>query len=136
MTTDGRVQIQQAIYAALTGDATLMGKITGVFDFVPDNQNYPFIQIGEIDFKDWDSHTFVGFEGEITINLWHRPQSRGRAPLYDIMADINNILDRNYFTIPGFSVIVMKYEFSNIIVDPDMVTYHGITRYKIIMGEN
>jgi hypothetical protein len=132
---NGRLELQKDIYGALTGDATLMAKITGVYDFVPDNTAYPFIQIGEVDFSDWGTQTFDGFEGVITINLWHRPGSRGRAPLHDIMHDIHRILHKNTFSIPGFTVALMRYDFSNIIVDPDAVTYHGVTRFRILMGE-
>ena len=33
--------IQEAIYSILTQDAALMDMITGVFNFVPDNEIYP-----------------------------------------------------------------------------------------------
>ena len=131
-----RVELQKDIYAALTGDVILMAKITGVFDFVPQNQSYPYIQIGETDFTDWSTHTFDGFAGLITINLWHRPGSRGRAPLHDIMDDIYRILNKNLFSIPSSTIVSMRYDFSNIIVDPDTVTYHGVTRFKILIGGN
>lgn len=134
--SDARLLLQKAIYSRLTTNAGLMAKITGVFDFVPDNQTYPFIQIGEIDFGAWDSHTFDGFDATITINLWHRPSSRGRAPLHDIQNDIYNLLHKHIFTITGFTVISMRFDFSNIIVDPDAVTYHGVQRFRLLMGGN
>jgi hypothetical protein len=134
--SDARLLLQKAIYARLTGNAPLMAKLTGVFDFVPDNQTYPFIQLGEMDFGAWDTHTFDGFDGTITINLWARPGSRGRASLHDIQNDIYNLLHKWIPTISGFTAVSMRYDFSNIIVDPDAVTYHGIQRFKILMGGN
>ncbi len=134
--SDGRLLLQKAIYARLTGNAGLMAKITGVFDFVPQNQAYPFIQIGEMDFSPWDTHTFDGFEATITINLWARPGSRGRASLHDIQNDIYNLLHRYIFSVSGFTVVSMRFDFSNIVVDPDSVTYHGIQRFKLLMGGN
>lgn len=134
--SDARLLLQKAIYARLTGDAPLMAKITGVFDFVPDNQTYPFLQIGEVDFGSFDTQTFDGFEGTITINLWHRPGSRGRAALHDIQNDVYNLLHKWIPSISGFTVVSMRYDFSNIIVDPDAVTYHGVQRFKILMGGN
>lgn len=134
--SDARLLLQKAIYARLTGDAPLMAKITGVFDFVPDNQTYPFLQIGEVDFGPFDTQTFDGFEGVITINLWHRPGSRGRAALHDIQNDVYNLLHKWIPSISGFTVVSMRYDFSNIIVDPDAVTYHGVQRFKILMGGN
>lgn len=134
--SNGRLELQKDVYAALTGDSALMAKITGVFDFIPDAQAYPFIQVGEADFSDWSSHTFDGFDATILVHLWHRPGSRGRAPLSDIMQDIYRILHKNTFSIPGFNVLSMRYDFSNIIVDPDAVTYHGVTRFRLLMGGN
>jgi len=133
---DGRLELQKDVYGQLIADVTLMAKITGVFDFVPDNQAWPFIQIGEIDFQDWSTHTFDGFEGNISIHLWHRPGSRGRAPLHGIQDDIYRILHKNLFSIPSFTVVSMRFDTSQIIVEPDAVTYHGITRFKILLGGN
>lgn len=134
--SNARLELQKDIYGQLTGDVTLMGKITGVYDFVPDNKGYPFIQIGEIDFSDWSTHTFDGFAGVITVHVWHRPGARGRAPLHDIMQDIYRILHKNLFSIPDHTVVSMRYDFSQIVVDPDAVTYHGITRFRILIGGN
>lgn len=134
MMSDNRLELQKDIYAQLTGDATLMAKVTGVYDFVPDNKAYPFIQIGEVDFQDWSTHTFDGFEGTITIHLWHRPSSRGRAPLHDIMNDIYRILNKNLFSIPDATVVSMRFLNSQILVEQDAVTYHGVTRFRILIG--
>lgn len=134
--SDGRLLLQKAIYSRLTSDAPLMAKLTGVFDFIPDNQAYPFIQIGEVDFSPFDTQTFDGFEGMVTINLWHRSGSRGRAALHDIQNDVYNLLHKWIPSISGYTVVSMRFDFSNIIVDPDAVTYHGVQRFKILMGGN
>ncbi len=134
--SDIRLELQKDIYAQLTGDATLMAKITGVFDFVPDKQVYPFIRIGDVDYLDWGTHTFDGFEGTVIIHLWHQPGSRGRAPLHGIMEDIHRILHKNLFSIPDSTVVSMRFLSSQILVEQDAVTYHGITRFRILIGEN
>jgi hypothetical protein len=134
--SDARLLLQKAIYSRLTGNAALMAKLTGVFDFIPDNQTYPFIQIGEVDYSPFDTQTFDGFQGTITINLWHRSSSRGRSTLHDIQNDVYNLLHNWIPSVSGYTVVSMRFDFSNIIVDPDAVTYHGVQRFKIIMGGN
>lgn len=134
--SDAKLLLQKAIYAALTGDVTLMAKITGVFDFIPDAQAYPFVQIGEGQFNEWDTNTDYGFDGTLTINVWHRPGERGRAPIYDIQADIYRILHNSTPSVSGFSIPSFRVDFSDIVVDTDAVTYHGIQRLKILMGGN
>lgn len=134
--SDGRLELQKDIYGALTGNATLMAKITGVFDFVPDNQAYPFIQIGEMQFLDFGSVNTDGFEATLTIHTWGRPGTRGRAPIHDIQNDIYDTLHKNLFSIPGYTVLSSRFLNSEIIVEEDAVTYHGISRFRLILGEN
>lgn len=133
---NARLELQKDLYGALTGNATLMSKITGVFDFVPDNQTYPFVTIGDAEFTDWGTHTFDGFEGQVLIHVWARPGTRGRAPVHEIMQDIYDTLHKNEFSIPSFTVVLMRFDFSEILVEEDAVTYHGITRFRILLGEN
>lgn len=132
--SDVRLNIQKRIYALLTGDATLMAKITGVFDFVPDNQAYPFVQIGEAEATDWSSHTFNGFDVLLQFNVWHRPGSRGRAPVLDIQNDLYRILHDQPLGVPDVDQIVMRFQTATVLVDPDAVTYHGISRYRLLLG--
>lgn len=131
--SNGPLKLQKAIYAALTGDATLMAKIRGVYDSVPQAQEFPFVVIGEADFDPFDSHSQNGFEGILTIHTWAR--GRGRAQVLDIQDDLYRILHKNYFNLTGYRVIVNRFQFQQTLVDPDSVTYHGITRFRIMMGE-
>lgn len=135
MSVNMRLELQKQVYSKLTGNAPLMAKLSGVFDFVPQTQAYPFVQIGEAEFSPWNTKTFNGFDGSLTINLWHRPGSRGRAPLHDIMHDIYDLLHNAAVSITGVTVVLLQFEISNIIVDPDSVTYHGVQRFHVIMGE-
>lgn len=41
-----QLTITQEIYTALTSNSTLMAKITGVFDVVPEGQASPYISLG------------------------------------------------------------------------------------------
>lgn len=131
--SNGPLKLQKAIYAALVGDATLSAKITGVYDSVPQSQSFPFVVIGEGDFEAFDTHTQNGFEGILTVHTWSR--GRGRAEVLDLQSDLYRILHENYFSLTGYRVIVNRFQFQQTLVDPDGVTYHGITRFRIMMGE-
>ena len=124
---------QQAIYTALTGDSTLMALIQGVFDNVPDNQTFPYITIGEGDWNDRGSHSTEGLTGSITINTWS--QARGRKTVLDIQAEIDRILHNTNVSISGWSIISLRRDFSTILVEDDNLTYHGVSRFKILIGQ-
>jgi len=134
--TDGLSLLQKAIYDLLIADAPLMAKVTGVYDFVPDNEPYPFIQIGEISSVDRSSQTAQGFDSLANVYVWSRPEDRGRKEVRDIQYDIYRVLHMANPTITDFSVVSFRFDFSEVIVDPDAVTYHGIQRFRIRLGGN
>lgn len=137
--SDSRLALQKAVYARLTGSAPLMTKVgSRVYDFVPqaseDGGPYPFIQVPEMSATAFDTKTFNGFEVRFTVNVWSRPADVGRAETHDLLNDIYDLLHKWEPTISGWKVVLFKFEFSDIIVDPDTVTYHGIQRFRVLMA--
>lgn len=139
--SSGPLELQKAVYSSLSSDTDLRSKIglNRVFDSVPDRQAFPFVTIGEAEFAPFDSHTQDGFEGTFLVHTWTRNSSagaRGRAEAHAIMSDVYRILHNVDLTVSGYRVIVLRFDFSNVVVDPDGLTYHGVTRFKFMMGEN
>lgn len=127
--------LQQQVYARLTGNVSLMADITGVFDFVPDNQAFPYVTIGDTEFQDNGTKTFEIFDTTMMIHVWARPGARGRAPVLDIMTKIYDLLHHHDFTgITGFNTINLRYDFSEVLVEVDRVTYHGVIRFSVLLG--
>jgi len=62
--------LQIKIYSLLTGNATLMNMVTGVYDIAPDNAKLPYITIGNDSLGGWDTHTSNGVEGYYQIDVW------------------------------------------------------------------
>jgi len=124
--------IQQTIFTLLDADSGLNNLITGVFDFVKEDQSFPYITIGDDNFSDWSTHTFDGVEGSINIHTWTR--SNGRKQCKEIMVEIYRVLHNTTLTIVGFKVPLLRFDFSETLLDPDGQTYHGIQRFKILTG--
>jgi hypothetical protein len=136
----GPLELQKAIYQALDNDLDLRSMIglNRIFDTVPQAQVFPFITIGEADVTPFDSHTQNGFEGTFNVHVWTRHSSlgaRGRAQTHEIMGEVYRIIHGASLTVTGFRVIVLRYDFSNIVEQTDGLTYHGVTRFKFMMGE-
>lgn len=126
-------ELQIAVYNKLTGNTALMAAITGVYDFIPDRQSFPFVTIGEGDFQDRGSHDTDGWTAVITINTWSR--ARGRKGAYDIMALIDTAMHNGSLSITGSRALVLRRDTSTVLVDPDAVTYHGVQRFKLLLAE-
>lgn len=127
-------EIQQHIYDLLTADVTLMGKITGVFDHVPQEQATPFVTIGDITDNDRGSNFFEGNLMDLTVNVWDEDASK--VDCMDIQADVDRILHRSEVNdcTTGTSLTIMDFHriSANILKDPDNKTWHGVQVFEIL----
>lgn len=136
----GPLEIQKAIFARLNGSAALRTALgiaspkPIVFDCVPQEQAFPFVVFSPQDVKDWDSHTFDGFESEVQIHTWVR--SFGRAGAWNIMKEVYGLLHGYDLPVTGFSTVVCRCVFQTVLVEPDNVTYHGVQKIHIVIGES
>lgn len=131
---DNILEIQKQVFSKLSTDAGLSAVLTGVFDFIPQNQAFPFVRIGDQDISAFNTQSDNGFQSMMNIHVWHRPEKIGRAEILQIQSMIYELLHRTDFTLTNASVLSMMFDFSNIIVEPDAVTYHGIQRFKLLIG--
>ena len=135
MSTHCQTAWQTRLYAILTGDATLMALVTGVFDFVPDQQSFPTVTIGDDVFVNWDNHSANGFQGTSTIHTWS--QMPGKNEAMSIMNRIYTLLHANIdLGIPGFKTVSSRCTKNQIVVDPDGYTHHGIQVFSLMLGGN
>lgn len=134
MAVDPQLEIQKAIFKALNDDKTLNKKITGVFDFVPQEKKYPYVSIGADSFSDFGSHTFDGLDGFVIIDSWTQGET-SRELVKMIQADVYRILHNSDLAVTGFCVIKIVREFVETVLDPDGQTHHGIERYSIILTD-
>ena len=130
MTASPFQPIQQAIYNILTNDSTLMTKVTGVFDFVPDNQDYPYVTIGEATSIPYETYDRYGEEVSVVLHVWSR--YRGMKQVNEIMDDCKRLLARKSFAVTGWQNISCFHDFSEVIREPDGETRHGVIRFRIL----
>ena len=131
MTTapEAMLPIQRAVYGRLTGDGALMGSITGVFDYVPETDVYPFVVIGEATEIPDNRHGGFGRQTVVTLHVWtkYRGHSKGLA----IAARITALLDHQPLTIDGLAHVATRFEFSQTLTDPEPTAEirHLVIRY-------
>jgi hypothetical protein len=122
-------EIHEAVYEALTGDATLMAIVTGVYSNVPDAQAYPYVEIGETTSNSVDSLDKQKRAVVVTIHSWSRYQ--GQKQCWQIIARLETLLHRTAVSVDGVTLERAWVESSNVFQDPDGETYHGVTRFAI-----
>ena len=131
----GQFQLQSAIYTALNVSAITDTLSCGVYDEVIEGNTYPFIALGEETAIDYSTVDLTGGEYTINIHIWS--QYKGSKETKEIMDKIHDLLHDINLTVTGFNLINLRFEFSDIMRDPDGVTRHGVMRFRaIILGTN
>jgi len=125
-------ELQGAIYTALTNDTELMTEISDVFDAVPDNYDqFPYVTIGEDILTEWDTDTGTGYTASITIHTWSR--SDGRKEAKTIQGLIYDTLHNTPLSMTGYTMLLIRQETENTLLDPDGKTRHGVQVYNSII---
>ena len=132
----GQFALQSTIYSTLNNDNTLTNTLgAGVYDEVLENAAYPFVALGEETAVDYSTKDLNG--GEFTINIHVWSQYKGAKQTKEIMDRIHDLLHDSSLSVSGFNLINLRFEFSDILRDPDGVTRHGVMRFRaIILGTN
>lgn len=121
--------LQAGLYSLLTGDATLMAMIGGVFDAVPDNQPCPYVTIGEVESADWSTFGKSGESFVLTLHVWS--ESKGKKEAQTIQNRLDTLVHRGTISVSGFTFVSAIREMATVMQDPDGVTWHGVQRFRI-----
>ncbi len=132
----GQFALQTTIYSTLSNDNTLTSTLgAGVYDEVLEGASYPFVSLGEETSIDYGTKNEDGGETTINIHIWS--QYKGAKETKQIMDRIHDLLHDSSLTVTGFNLVNLRFEYSDILRDPDGVTRHGVMRFRaIILGTN
>ena len=130
----GQFQLQTAMYTALSNDNTLTNTLGAtIADDVPHGTTYPFIEIGEVRASDYSTKDLVGGDLVVECHLWS--QYKGSKEVKQMMDRVHDLLHDSNLSVTGFNLVNLRFEFSDIVRDPDGVTRHGVMRFRaIILG--
>ena len=130
----GQFQLQTAVFTALNNDNTLTSTYGAtIADDVPHGTAYPFIEIGEVRASDYSTKDHTGGDLVIECHLWS--QYKGSKEVKQMMDRVHDLLHDSNLSVTGFNLVNLRFEFSDIVRDPDGVTRHGVMRFRaIILG--
>lgn len=134
MSLYGQTELQKALYAKLTADATLMALITGVYDAVPTNTAFPYIVLGEAAVRDWSSTTTTGGAYSLTFRIFSR--DGGKKQVLAIMERVHGLLHMGALSVTGHTSVSMRYESSETRLEDDGITTQGIMRVRVLLQAN
>jgi hypothetical protein len=126
--------VQEAVYRALTSSApmqTLAGNPARLYDVVPPAALFPYITLGDVLIKQFDTKDQNGFEQLLVLHVWSR--YRGRKELKQIIQTIYDVLHNATLTVSGANYVSCQFQSASTAQENDGLTLHGILRYRIVV---
>lgn len=105
-----------------------------VYDDFPENASMPYIVTGELEGRDWSDKFQPGQEVFATIHIWS--DYPGKKEVAEIMNGVLQALTSEPISLGiEFNAICEGLDMSEIIIDIDGVTRHGILRFRYLIEE-
>lgn len=123
------IGIQQAVYGALAGDATLGGLVTGVYDAPAPAAVLPYVTIGDCIVLDWSTASFTGAEYRLTIDIWTRTEGQRSAKA--ILDATVAALGRLPSATATLRIVWSRVAGWRLLREPDGVTQHGVIDLRL-----
>lgn len=126
--------LQKALFQRFTNDAALSSKVGGrIYDAVPENTPYPYVNIGEPTNRPFDTKSSFGENIVLSIHCWSAYQ--GKKEAFEILNLILQSLSGPPLQIGGgFKLQDFKREQMNVIIDIDGKTKHGILEIRFFIN--
>ncbi|GGV80488.1 DUF3168 domain-containing protein [Streptomyces thermoviolaceus] len=123
--------LQQAVYAKLTADTTLMGLVSGVYDEVPEDVEFPYVTLGSITELPDDAHDRQGLTAQVVLHIWSK--YHGYREAAEILAAMDQVLDRKPLAVDGFTDISIAQAQHQSMRDSDPTIRHINVQYRVWM---
>jgi len=104
-----------------------------VYDAVPDGAAFPYVTLGEDTAVDWSTKLQAGQEITHTLHVWSRYP--GMAEAKQIIDAVVQALTAEPLAVEGFAVVVFRFDWSEVLRDPDGITRHGVVRFRAKLQE-
>lgn len=113
MTALAADKLQEAVFSQLKADETLLNKLTGVFDQVPEATQFPYLTFGDTSVSPASLKDCFGSKVNFNISLWSDEQSQMQVK--ELMADVDAILNRANLQIFGYDLMSLQLVSADVI---------------------
>ena len=129
--------LQQAVYTRLAGYTALTSQLAGqgVYSRVPQpdaaesTAPFPYITFDFVSFVPFDTDDNDGIQAVLRVHTWSRSQSV--LQMSAIMDSIYDCLHKFQIVISGASTVDCLFITGQTMDDPDGVTTHGVSEFRI-----
>ena len=124
--------LQKAVYAALSSDATLTTLLGGanIHDAAPQDAAFPYVVIDQMQVRDWSTGTEPGAEHMLTLHVWS--DYAGKREACAIADAVRAALDGALLGLEEHRLINLRHQYSELKRDADGETQHGVLRFRAV----
>ena len=125
--------LQVAVYTALTADATLGARVTGIYDTAPENATAPYISFGSSSLQPRDAKNLEGAEIVFDLHIW--TATEGQMEAKELMALVDAVLHEAALTLAGHTLISIRLRGSDVArqFDPSETLYRARLTYRALV---
>lgn len=122
-------QVQQAIYAALTGASIAAGR---VYDQVPANPVFPYVTIGDEQVLDESTGCGAAWEVFVDIHCWSRPVAGSKLEVKALAATVVTAI-LGIASVAGHLLVGIEHQTTRVFRDPDGKTEHAAITIRALI---
>ena len=124
--------LQKAVYAALSSDATLTTLLGGanIHDAVPGDAAFPYVVIDQMQVRDWSTGTEGGAEHMLTLHVWS--DYAGKREACEIADSVRAALHGAMLSLEDHRLVNLRHQYSELKRDEDGETHHGVLRFRAV----
>jgi len=104
-----------------------------IYDFVPEGTSFPYVKVGDQTMVDDGTKDKKGSDFTLIVHTFSR--YRGSKEIKEIMSLVYDVLHESSLSVSG-AMNNMRFEFSDIIKEPDGLTTHGVQRFRTFVLTN
>lgn len=125
------LNVQDAVFQRLANDPVLSSAVTGIFDKVPENEQFPYVVLGRCYGTPYRTKTTDGERIELTLDIWSG--DNGKKETIDISNLIGAALEAPIFL---DSADLFSQELTSIEVLEEVTDlFHGTLVYEFILDK-
>lgn len=123
---------QKALYQTLSADSTLGSLITGIYDAVPENTQYPYLVFASAGQENLDSLAAHRERVRLQINIFSR--SNGRKQVHSIASCVHALLHHANLSLDsGYALLQLECAASESSLLSDGLTWRGAITISAIV---
>jgi hypothetical protein len=88
---------------------------------------YPYLAFGDLVAVDWSTKTTKGMQTAIVL---HAYSQTSKKEVIEILDRVFDLLQSGGLTLEGQELVAMRFDYNEITLENDGVTYHGMIRFR------